>query len=580
MRVMKKRWWIRPFVLLFVFLSSSLAIAFIVKRDWDNLNERQQAQTKLNTQLACDYFKKELEEGQYVVDSIESGVVGNSGQTKNFVKTAKYMLKKYPEIYSLQLIHGSQTINVYHKKATEVGQSSLLHDTESRKIFEYCRKERINGIVGPIRTGKDKNYLLVCKPIFIKGKFWGYSVAAIKRKDLFKPTFKKLDKLGYDYRLYKTHIMTGSYHTLSSTLKKDNAQAKVTFRLGGCSWKMEAARKDAGQMPQEVKSGIFSGIITVIINTVLVALLLNYLERGRRLVKLVDTDYLTGLMSRQAFDRDVSKYLEKHEGEPSVGALIDIDDFKYINDLYGHDAGDVALKTFAKVLEDNFGQLGLVCRNGGDEFAVFLRRTTMTEGRAIFKKLFRQKLTFSYQGKDYPYTISLGFAAYPDQGASREELLNKADVALYAVKMTGKGSMAGYHPNMVKEGRSQLGFNLRDLAVNLPGAFFIYRADDGKILFANKELLRITECDSMEEFIEFVGRKVKGLIAPEDYDEAVESCDRQVGDSDDAVAHLDYHVITKETHKRIYMHAVAHMVKNPYFGEIYYVILGPKPEKK
>lgn len=260
--------------------------------------------------------------------------------------------------------------------------------------------------------------------------------------------------------------------------------------------------------------------------------------------------------------------------------MIDIDDFKYINDLYGHDAGDAALKTFAKVLEDNFGQLGKACRNGGDEFAVFLKRTTMTEGRAIFKKFFRQKLTFSYQGKDYPYTISLGFAAYPDQGASREELLNKADAALYAVKMTGKGTMAAYHPDMVKEGRAQLGFNLRDLAVNLPGAFFIYRADNGKILFANRELLRIMECSSMEAFIEFIGRKVKGLIAPEDYAEAVESCDRQVGDSDDAVAHLDYHVITKENHKRIYVHAVAHMVKNPYFGEIYYVILSPKPEQK
>ena len=61
---------------------------------------------------------------------------------------------------------------------------------------------------------------------------------------------------------------------------------------------MEAARKDTGQMPQEVKSGIFSGIFTVVINTILAALLLNYLERGRRLAKAVDTDYLTSVMSR------------------------------------------------------------------------------------------------------------------------------------------------------------------------------------------------------------------------------------------------------------------------------------------
>lgn len=119
------------------------------------------------------------------------------------------------------------------------------------------------------------------------------TAAVIKRKDLFKPTFQKLDQLAYDYRLSKTNITDPGYHTLNANLK-GQAQAKVTFRLGGCSWKMEAARKDAGQMPQEVKSGIFSGVI---INTVLAALLLNYLERGRRLAKAVDTDYLTSVIA-------------------------------------------------------------------------------------------------------------------------------------------------------------------------------------------------------------------------------------------------------------------------------------------
>ena len=94
----------RLLVLLFVFLCSSLAIAFIVKRDWQNLNERRQAQTELNTQLASDYFKKELAEAQNVTESIESGTVGNGGDSTNFADTAKYMLKKYPDIYSADQI--------------------------------------------------------------------------------------------------------------------------------------------------------------------------------------------------------------------------------------------------------------------------------------------------------------------------------------------------------------------------------------------------------------------------------------------------------------------------------------------
>ncbi|MGM9906400.1 GGDEF domain-containing protein [Lactobacillus sp.] len=577
---MKKRWWIKLLVVLFVFFTSAVVIGINVYRTGQNLAQRYQARTELNAQLASDYFEKELEEGQNVTENIESGTVGNEGNTAVFTKTAKYMLKRYDGIYSLQLIHKGQSQRVYQDKASERGKSSLLADPQVKAAFNYCRQKKINGIVGPIKTGEGRDSLAVCQPVFIKGKFWGYSVALIKKKDLFESTFKKLDKLGYYHCLSKTHIVNDSYYVLDSNMKTVGPRSAVSFRLGGCTWKLEAVRKDAGQMPREIKSSLLTGILTVVINTALAAILVNYFERGRKLTKIVDTDYLTGLMSRQAFDREVGKYLLNNTGKPVIGALIDIDDFKYINDLYGHEAGDAALKSFARVLEKNFSQLGLVGRNGGDEFAVFLEQTTLTEGRMIFNKLFKQKLTFNYQGKDYPYSISLGFAAYPDQSQSREELMYKADVALYAVKMTGKGAMAGYHPDMMKEGRAQLGFNLRDLAVNLPGAFFIYREDDERILFANNELLRIMECSSREEFIEYVGQKVKGLIAPEDYDQAVKTCKEQVGDGDEGLAKLDYHVITKESHKRIYMHAVAHMVKNDYFGKIYYVIIGPRPVQK
>ena len=67
---------------------------------------------------------------------------------------------------------------------------------------------------------KDDGILpMLRKPIFIKDKFWGYAAAVIKRKDLFKPTFQKLDQLGYDYRLSKTHITDPGYHTLNANLK-------------------------------------------------------------------------------------------------------------------------------------------------------------------------------------------------------------------------------------------------------------------------------------------------------------------------------------------------------------------------
>ncbi|GHW01045.1 hypothetical protein lacNasYZ03_07320 [Lactobacillus nasalidis] len=559
--------------------SSTLVISIIIKKEWDSINQRHQDQIQLNSRLAAGYFEKKLEIGQFVTESIESEAISTGGDTNLFVKNAGHMLEKYSDIYSLLVLRGKQAVTVYRQGKIRRGRSEFADNALAQKALEYCGRKHVNGIIGPLSTSGAGQCLLVCRPIYIKGKLYAYALAVIKQKYLFARTFKELTKLGYRYRFSKTRIAGKKYNQLVSTLGKRPAQASMTFKLGECNWKLETARKDAGQIPRDIKASIFLGTVTVIINTLLSTLLVSYVERGKILVKLVNTDYLTGLMSRQAFDRNVSRYLDQHLGEPAAGAIIDVDDFKYINDLYGHEAGDEALRNLAGSLLRIFGKQGLVCRNGGDEFAVFLKKTDPPAARAAFEKLFDQSLAFSYQGRSHPYTVSLGFAVYPDQGQSREVLMNKADVALYDVKSAGKAAMAVYSPSMSKEGRAQLGFNLRDLAVNLPGAFFIYRHDDGKILFANKELLRIMECASEEEFIEYVGRKVKGLIAPEDYDQAVASCNEQVGDGDEGLAQLDYHVITKETRKRIYMHAVAHMVKNPYFGEIYYVIIGPRPDQ-
>lgn len=117
------------------------------------------------------------------------------------------MLKKYPSIYSLQLIHGRQARQVYADKSNE--KANLLADSCTKTAFDRSRQERITSIIGPIGTGEARHSLAVCKPIFIKDKFWGYTAALYKEKRFFKPTFNKLDKLGYNYRLSKTFITGG-----------------------------------------------------------------------------------------------------------------------------------------------------------------------------------------------------------------------------------------------------------------------------------------------------------------------------------------------------------------------------------
>ncbi len=157
------------------------------------------------------------------------------------------MLKKYPSIYSLQLIHGRQARQVYADKANE--KANLLADSCTKTAFDRSRQERITSIIGPIGTGEARHSLAVCKPIFIKGKFWGYATALYKEKRLFKPTFNKLDKLGYNYRLSKTFITGGGYQPLSSNLPS-KSQSEITFRLGDAAGNWRRPERMPGRCPR------------------------------------------------------------------------------------------------------------------------------------------------------------------------------------------------------------------------------------------------------------------------------------------------------------------------------------------
>ena len=107
------------------------------------------------------------------------------------------------------------------------------------------------------------------------------------------------------------------------------------------------------------------GLILVFLLTFLTHALLHLQDRRRYLRQLADTDALTGLNNRQGFDTAVDAYLDKVSKIGAVGVMIDIDDFKRINDLYSHDTGDEALRNLANDLREAFPAPAIVGRNGG-----------------------------------------------------------------------------------------------------------------------------------------------------------------------------------------------------------------------
>ena len=160
-----------------------------------------------------------------------------------------------------------------------------------------------------------------------------------------------------------------------------------------------------------------------------------------RLSQAAQTDGLTRLMNRSAFmDAAMDLLAEGEErGSSHVFAIMDVDHFKRINDTYGHDCGDVALVSVAAILATVMRSDDLVCRFGGEEFALLLA-TDEPAGRKVLERL-RLQLEMSrvaYNGREIPVTVSIGAAATAECGYNLDYLYTSADRCLYAAKQGGR----------------------------------------------------------------------------------------------------------------------------------------------
>ena len=165
-------------------------------------------------------------------------------------------------------------------------------------------------------------------------------------------------------------------------------------------------------------------------------------QRETAMVRMVETDDLTGVLNRKGFRSHLTPALVRHDG-PLVLALIDVDHFKMINDQYGHSVGDEVLKEIAARLSAGSRSTDLVGRLGGDEFAILFRCDLPTARKACERiaAAIRNQPVHRHGKLGVLASISCGLAEYRD-GMTRGELFDAADMALYDVKRTGRDGVS------------------------------------------------------------------------------------------------------------------------------------------
>jgi diguanylate cyclase (GGDEF)-like protein len=163
----------------------------------------------------------------------------------------------------------------------------------------------------------------------------------------------------------------------------------------------------------------------------------QHVERVRQLAYL---DGLTGIFNRRFFELRITEELERATRfESNLAVLmVDIDQFKRLNDEFGHLLGDEVLRQVSSIFSDHLRKIDVVCRYGGEEFAILLPETAWENALHVADKLKRVVEKWAFPGVPRPVTVSAGAATFPEHGRVRDELVKAADAGLYAAKQAGR----------------------------------------------------------------------------------------------------------------------------------------------
>jgi diguanylate cyclase (GGDEF)-like protein len=228
--------------------------------------------------------------------------------------------------------------------------------------------------------------------------------------------------------LYLLPVSIAAYHT---TTRFGIVTAVASAVVGG--WIESDLAKSAPFWPILNHFGLF-----LFVATLLVALRRAYEEEKA----LARSDPLTGVANLRRFREAAAAELARARrfAHPVTLVLLDVDDFKQVNDNRGHDAGDALLREVAATLRRVTRVIDVVARIGGDEFAVLLPETGPDGARVAAEKL-RLELDRTVRDQDWPVSFSVGAVTSLDPGRTLDDLVRRADELAYDVKRSGKGGV-------------------------------------------------------------------------------------------------------------------------------------------
>lgn len=295
--------------------------------------------------------------------------------------------------------------------------------------------------------------------------------------------------------------------------------------------------------------------------------IINELERIRYVAELEEAsfrDAMTGLGNRRAMYREIDSI----ESDPArnskpIGIVyVDVNGLKTTNDREGHEAGDRLVMSIVELIKSVF-QRATVYRLGGDEFVVFSYDN--------FEQEFNAKVQYLSRRFSDVQSAALG-TVWLEQAQNLDKNIDIADQRMYADKSNFYEMKSHNRRKEFSAGDETVYHMMRQVAESLPGGFFAYRADEEeRILFINKEILRLYGCETEEEFRDFTGNSFRGMIFKDDYDMVQSGLGNQVKNHND-LDYVEYRIQRRDGGIRK-VRDYGRFIHSEKYGDLFYVFV-------
>lgn len=363
----------------------------------------------------------------------------------SFQRLAEALQQQLPAVAEIQLSPDGVVRFAYPpERAAKVRGLNLLSLPGQKELVQQTIRDGKMRVAGPLRLYQGGTGIIARNPVYLGSngdrKFWGF-VTLVLDYEKFMAHFPVLfndpelefalrgkDGMGSAGELFAGEAATFSEQAITATVSLPNGE-----------WQL-AARPRGGWPDARPNSGLFTALSALLVLGI-GALTLAVRSRGNAIEHMATTDALTGLLSRHALMQRAKTEIQRalRYGRPLSLIMLDIDDFKKVNDTWGHACGDAVLVGFSKRVASLVRSSDILGRIGGEEFAIVAPETNRQQATSLAEHIRSgvMNLVIEFGRERIARTMSCGVAQLQGEDDDLESLMAAADKALYQAKNEG-----------------------------------------------------------------------------------------------------------------------------------------------